>query len=849
LPGRLGWLQERNVTSQLVVRVRRAAAATLVSLVFQLNGRAQEAPPAMNLLLNPTFEFHAFENHRKGRAVSFRSHNAAFWNCAAWGDVTVTREAHVPDAVRRPFSVGNLVSIAPGKTFWQFIALPEAGLAHGERVSLHAYGWQRAPNALRARIELLKLDSEDGEWTPAELGMSDKRTFPRHARGELIVAETYETGATQTGAVELKIENAEIIGRFEPGDKNKSRSEDVNTIALRVEFTNTSPQETVWVCLPTLCRSETARARLPSAREMVPYYRHIPRTMQKLWKGEAIHVIVMGSSIDRGSANPPMYFYDEDPESPTFKTPLSDRTFEPEKAGRPDLDGYVGWWQHYWSYAGRLRLELMRKFDLPVSKICLNFMACDGSCAGEAHSGLAEYCSLSLPPDGNTNGHKAGKTWEELYPELFARPEGPRPDLVIFGSGANEKTDTPDEVAVFEGMIRWLQRRFPNTEFLFCQFQNKGGYTPNPGDLQALSLRYQIPFLDYGKIGDDVTRWCNRYAFVPRDGHPQAASHFLWFKTLERAFECWDPVAPGQAQLQTPERVHANAYGWEGDMVTFDEASGRLKGGKFVFEDTAVNCWGSVEEGESPIPYVDGKKLGSRRSSPGRNIRNSMFRHGRCRLGDRHVLEIGGKGAKLTCVDAKVCPNRRFIGMDSKLWTAPGAAVSDFASEWGAPYGTRQALLKPGTAAEIEVAATDVSVAYVDFPEAGTLRVLIDGVEKLVQPANVAFVDIGENEHFMENRKGILGLPFGVHSVRVEAVDGPVSLLGAFVYDSRSNRAAERRVAGRAAPGDTVALSPPFKARPLVVCSGGLKLVADGLAPDRLTFSGDGVGAYEAIGE
>ena len=33
-----------------------------------------------------------------------------------------------------------------------------------------------------------------------------------------------------------------------------------------------------------------------------------------------------------------------------------------EKIGRPDLDGYVGPWSCYWSYAGRLRLELMRKF-------------------------------------------------------------------------------------------------------------------------------------------------------------------------------------------------------------------------------------------------------------------------------------------------------------------------------------------------------------------------------------------------------------------------------------------------------------------------------------------------------
>ena len=38
-------------------------------------------------------------------------------------------------------------------------------------------------------------------------------------------------------------------------------------------------------------------------------------------------------------------------------------------------------------------------------------MACDGSCIGEAHSGLAEYCSLSVPPSPGANGHKSGKSW------------------------------------------------------------------------------------------------------------------------------------------------------------------------------------------------------------------------------------------------------------------------------------------------------------------------------------------------------------------------------------------------------------------------------------------------------
>ncbi len=72
---------------------------------------------------------------------------------------------------------------------------------------------------------------------------------------------------------------------------------------------------------------------------MEPVFKNIPRTMQKLWKGEALHIMLMGSSIDRGSVNPPLYLYDEDPNSKTFKQPLSDRTFEAGKINRPDLDG------------------------------------------------------------------------------------------------------------------------------------------------------------------------------------------------------------------------------------------------------------------------------------------------------------------------------------------------------------------------------------------------------------------------------------------------------------------------------------------------------------------------------
>ncbi len=113
-----------------------------LSLLLSANGSASEGGNPMNLLLNPGFEFHAIENHRHGRAVSFESHNVAFWNTSAWGDITVMRESHVRAEIRPSFTTHNLVSIAPGKRFWQFFTLPEASLGHGDRVSLLAYGRQ-----------------------------------------------------------------------------------------------------------------------------------------------------------------------------------------------------------------------------------------------------------------------------------------------------------------------------------------------------------------------------------------------------------------------------------------------------------------------------------------------------------------------------------------------------------------------------------------------------------------------------------------------------------------------------------------------------------------------------------
>ncbi len=835
----------------------------LVLLIVGLTSLIADEARGGNLLQNPSFDFQAFSPHRDGRAGSFKSGNVAFWNTDAWGDVEVMRESHVDKKVRPSFSTHNLVQIQPGKKLWQFFTLPEAALAHGDFLSLSVQGHQSQAKALQVRLQLMKLDSEDGNWSPVDFGGSDKRVFPRHSRGELVVAKSWQADSDQPGRVDLVIKAAQIIGKFQ--SENKSSTADINTIGIRVELANVSKGAAVWAYAPNLqAGKNVSSALVASARPMVAGYRQIPRTVQKLWKGEPIHIIVMGSSIDRGSANPKMMPYDEDPQSAKFKQPLStDREFDGELVGRPELSPYFGWWQHYYDYAGRLKLELMRKFNLPANMICLNFMACDGSSVGEAHSGLADYCSLSIPPGENDNGHKSGASWQQLYPELFARPQGVAPDLIIFGSGANEKTDSPDEVAVFEGSIRWIQAHYPGAEFLFCQFQNLGAYTPNPVDMQALGLRYQIPSFDYGKVGDDVTRWCNRFALVPADGHPQAAAHYLWFKQMEKAFECWSPVEAGQAQLLLPERVHANTYGWEGEMVTFEEKGPRLVQKNMVlFEDMAINCWGDFEPEDAKAKrayakvYIDGEYVGDGRLTAKRNVRNSTFRYGRTQLGDRHILELVGKDARLTAVDMKICPQRRFIGVGSALWDHRSGGkkmsfkVEPFGSKWGAAYGDQQIKLQPGQVLEMDALMTDLSVAYVDQADGGKLRVSVDGKRRLEQLSNVPFIDQQKRKHYMENRKGISRFAYGWHRLRIEAVDKPVVVLGVFTYDSRSNRAAERRLSGQVAGGESITFSPPFKARPEVIVHGqGVRVELKNISNERVTFSGKGRGTYEVVGE
>ena len=842
--------------------MKKFALLFFVSFVFCVSGAPVPEPEIVdprNLLVNSAFEFHSLIPHRHGRAQSFVADYVPFWNADTAKSLRVWRDSHIDPKYLPPFSVPGGVELLPGQSFHQFFTLPEANLLYGDAVSLTFRGWQGTPGALRGEIKAMKIESADGTWSPGkDFKFRDKRTFNRMARGELVVAASKAVTAKEAGKnIEFRIENFVIPGNFTPG--KKSFAKDNNTVGLEVRFTNTS-KASVWIFAPSLLRGPQAFRAIGTYRKIPEYYRHIPRTMQKLWKGEAVHILLMGSSIDRGSANPPLYPYVEDPKSPKYKQPLSDSHsgFSTKLVGRPDLDPYFGWSNHYFSYAGRLKVELMKKFDLAGDKILMNFMAADGSCIGESHSGLKKYCELLLPPYPGFNAHKEGKSWRELYPELFSRPEGPRPDLVIYGSGANEKTDTPDEGAVFEGAIRYIQRNYPGTEFVGCMYQSRGGYTPNPGDMQAIAMRYGIPFIDFGLVNDRLTRLINPNAVGNGDGHPQAAIHYVWFKQLERAFECIGPVVAGFPQVHLPERMMPTSLNWEGEMKLYKAGDKRFfRPGAFVLDDSAFNCWAAftkpptAKEKSDPqykppvgAVYVDGEKRGvARRASPGIDLRNSFFRHGRLSFGDRHVVELTPE-YKFTGLDAKQTVSRKFTGVESKLFDCGGKKALPYESKTGFPYGRFVLTLAPGESCTVSAVGTGFAPVWADTPAGGTLQVDADGQKAFEIPTNQPYVLRSGEKIFMENRKGIRGLPYGVHTFTFKALKAPVAVMGLYSYDLRANRSNERIVRGFAGAG-TYEFEPAFRAAPLIFCSPGLELKS--VTKERAVFAGSG--DFEAIGE
>jgi hypothetical protein len=249
------------------------------------------------------------------------------------------------------------------------------------------------------------------------------------------------------------------------------------------------------------------------------------------------------------------------------------------------------------------------------------------------------------------------------------------------------------------------------------------------------------------------------------------------------------------------------------------------------------------------VALIDGEKKRLPRAAGARDLRNATFTCGRLSLGDRHILELVGETSKLAAADCRVCPNRQFLPADGKLWQPAARTIESFASQWGAPYGDRQVRLKTGAFLEIDAVGTDLSVAFVEAPDGGALKVSVDGRERLSLRANVPYKDSAGKEYFMEDRRGVRDLGYGMHRVRIEVTEGTVAILGLFTYDARSNRDDERQVTGVAAPGETIAFTPPFRARPVVLCAPGLACDPKDVTPTQARFSGTQAGSYQVIGE
>lgn len=743
-----------------------------------LNTNAIEPWENANLLRNPDFSF--FSNNKKS------GHNVAYWNTDSWKDIKVINKKNS----------SNIVVIKPGKRFWQFANLPELKLKADDKIYLSVSGEQHTAGALEAHLALMLIESADGTWAPKEYGYKDQRTFQRHGRGELIRSpDKIAVSGNNTGSFTLDVGKLTIDPFFVTG-KDTSSAGFRNVIGVLVEFVNRSNKD-ITIYNPILSKGNKASELKPS-RPMAEYYRQIPRTIEKLKHGKPINILTLGSSIDRGSANPPFYPYDENHEGPNFKEPLGDANpFVPQLVGRQDLDGYVGWWQHYYMYTSRMRLELMRKYNYKVEDILLNVMACGGTCIGESHSGFLEYANFVEAPNPNTNGHADSSSWEKLYPDFFKKGKIPLPDLIIFGHGHNEHIDRPDEIAAYEGAIRWFQRHYPGVEFACCMWiRDKGEKNSMFEPMKELTEHFDIPFIDVGQMITDLRNTCNYNAIAPDGGHPQAASHYLWFKQIEQLFEIPGNPKKGIPQRQFPQRLNKYSYGWEGDIVKYNNRSARLKDGKMmIIDDCTFNIWASHNSKEDIMKilidnnssYEDakGQYAGRGKNMSKRDNRNSTFVYGRLNTGDRHIFEIVGDEPIINAVDNKVCTGRTFISPSSEKWRGD-IIIEDFNSEWGAPYGKEMFKIPAGKKVEIDITANLISIAYLDLKDGGKLEVIVDGEKKLVQETNIPFVDSEGVEYFIENRKAISGIKYGKHNIEIKSIDKDIYILGVYEYDTNS---------------------------------------------------------------
>ncbi len=812
---------------------------------------------ASNLLLNADFAFEAFEPSRPGGGSnSGKSGAVPFWDQQAYGDLTVVRG---PAAPFRPVApVEAVVTLAPGKSVSQRVILSEVGLDPGAVVSLSVHGFQKSGGALEVTLHAVQVDSESGQWNPADFGQSRKEAFPKAARGEAALLPIGKgVSGAQPGAFLVELPKLLIPGLIPGSPEAAAEGRRGMTFALEVVFTNPSNAE-VSIYAPSLVAGAQTVPLARSSRPLPQEYRSLPRTVARLRAGVPLHFIVMGSSIDRASANPAFYHYDEDPNSPTYKQPISAPSllFDGELVGAPELTPYYGWWAHYYGYGGRLKRRLMEQFNYPVDRLLINYMACDGSSIGEAHSALQAWSSLALPPNPDLNGTQGPGSWQELYPALFERPEGPRPDLVIFGSGANEKIDGAKEVAAFEGAIRWFQRHYPDVEFVIAMWNTNENYTRNASMMKDLALRYGIPVLDVGRHLHLITRHVPTETLTPKDGHPQAAAHDLWGRLLERAFLPTDPAQAGFAQRHLPERHDQQTIGWEGETLAYAADSPRIHAGQaFILDDTWGNLWAAAPTGVAAVEvFVNGQpsttpSLGSgSRLTPfaTRNPRNSTFAIGNLNLGERHLIEVKAP-ATVAAFDSKAALQRRWHPITSPGWEGKTGTPTPFASRFGAPYGSEQLLLTPGAKVRLRWVGTLASVAWAHQTGGGTLVVSIDGSEQIRRSTAETFQAVSGESLYLEDRAAHPPLPFGVHELEVSAEGGPVALLGAFTYDTRANTAQERTLTGLAAPGESFTFSTAFRATPVVNVDGGLKVRE--VSPTAISFEGAQPGSYRITGE
>lgn len=724
-----------------------------------------------NLLVNPEF---AHWQPNSGAA-----HYVAGWNTEEHGQIKALQTDQESQA---------RIELEPGAKVWQFFALPDVELDWKQApLSLAVEVAQQTPQALGVRLALLGVESAEGTWSPVDFpGVDDKRTFSKHGRGELIaLAEVEARSSQKTGIEWVKAEG--LVVDWEFTRQKESSAEFRNAVGIQVEFTNLSDQP-IQLRNPVLVKSEKATTEYSEGRALPQWYRQIPRTIAKLQAGEPIYILTLGSSIDRGSANPRLYIYDENPQSPNYKQPLAnDKPFNPELVQRPDLTGYLGWFQHYFMYTGRLRLELMRKYGYSVDGILLNVMACDGSSIGESHSGFADYAALKLDPAPGVNGHAAGKSWKELYPKHFAEGKHPVPDLVVFGHGHNERIDGKDEIAVFEGAIRWFQKHYPQVEFVNCMWIRTESDKLNES-MPELCAHYGIPFIPVNELIRGLNQTSNYFALAPDGGHPQSAAHYLWFKQLEKAFEVGGELKEPLPQKHLPERMNPYSYLWEGEMIRFEQGNPRLVENRMmIVEDGPFNVWAAHDaKNENMQIAINGeivKDSGRGRNSPSIDLRNSAFVYGRLAVGERHIFELIGENPRLVGVDNKVAPAKQFFPAGDAAWQT-GAVAADWESAWGYPYGNKIYTLKAGETAKIALSAEVISVAWVDEENGGAFEAIVDGETVWSQQTNVPFMSQDGNSHYIENRRAIPLKDEARRELTIRALDGEVKILGVYGYST-----------------------------------------------------------------